>query len=304
MSLRLVSPAAAAGSGECDEALLEVLFFPENPSCLAAEQSHQAALSVLVSSLSCVGVCKGRLIFNIPGSFDLSVAVWIHLKPHKMQPEEVMLPFYSLMQRLEHPPNFNSFFCLGPYNSPLWLICRESLSPACWVLMLKLPNFQAFSCVSEPLDLKASLSCLLLDPEVALLQRRGGMPCPGCPAGWWPGALLGCAVGAAGEGRQDSSALFAQPTEHPCGCHPGWSHSLSLRGGHCWGLNVYIQVSGRDFQAWVSAMSSWLAEQQELAAFPRRECWSLTWHCEACSCHGPSHFLLYKHWLFKCQDWP
>lgn len=65
MSLRLVSPAAGAGSGECDEVSLEVLFSPENPSYLAAEQSHQAALTLLccsmpASSLSCVGVCKGR----------------------------------------------------------------------------------------------------------------------------------------------------------------------------------------------------------------------------------------------------
>lgn len=127
MSLRLVSP-AAAGSGECDETSLEVLFSLENPLYLAAEQSHQAARTVLccsmpVSSLSCVGVCKGRLIFNVPGGFDLSLVVWMHLKPHKMHPEEVMLPFYSLMLRLEHPPNFNSFFRLRPFHSPLRLIC-------------------------------------------------------------------------------------------------------------------------------------------------------------------------------------
>jgi len=85
VSLRLVSP--AAGSEECDEALLQVLFSLEYPSYLAAERSHQAALTVLccsmpVSSLSCVGVFKGRLVFNVPGGFDLSVVVWIHLKPH------------------------------------------------------------------------------------------------------------------------------------------------------------------------------------------------------------------------------
>lgn len=123
MCLRLVSPAAVADSGECDEASLEVSFSLENPSYLAAEQSHQAARAVLycsvpVSSLSCVGVCKGRLIFNIPGGFHLLVVVWIHLKPYEMQPEEVMLPFYSLMQRLEHPPNFNSFFRLRAFHSP------------------------------------------------------------------------------------------------------------------------------------------------------------------------------------------
>lgn len=96
LSLRHVSPVAY--SRECAEALLEILFSSENPSYVTAEQSQEAALTVLccsmsVSSLSCAGVCKGRLIFNIPGAFDLSVEVWIHLNPHKMQIEEMLLPF-------------------------------------------------------------------------------------------------------------------------------------------------------------------------------------------------------------------
>lgn len=217
--------------------------FPRKSFISGCWTEPPAALTVLccwipVSSLSCVGVCKGRLIFKVPGGFDLSVVVWIHLKPHKMQPEEVMLPLFSLMQRLEHLPNFNSFFCLRPFHSHFWLICWETLSSACWVLswVLKLPHFQDFSCVSEPLDLKASLSDLL-DPEVPLLHWKGGVPCLWCPAGWWPGALLGCGVEATGQGRQDP-CLYAQPTEHQCGCHSGWSHSLFLKADHCWRLNT------------------------------------------------------------------
>lgn len=177
-----------------------------------------------------------------------------------MQPEEVMLALYSLLQRLEHLSNFNSFFCLRLFRFPLWLMCWEPLSSACWVLsrLLKLPHFQDFSCVSEPLDSGASLSDFL-DPEVPLLHWKGGTPCLRCPAACWPGALLGCGVGAAGQGRQDPCPS-AQPTEHQCGCRSGWSHSLSLKVDRCWRLNIYIQVSGRDFQAWVSATSSQMTD--------------------------------------------
>lgn len=49
--------------------------------------------------------------------------------------------------------------------------------------MLKLPYFQAFSWVSEPLGLKAFLSDLL-NPEVLPLHKKGGMSCLGCPAAW------------------------------------------------------------------------------------------------------------------------
>lgn len=138
-----------------------------------------------------------------------------------MHPEEVMLPFYSLMLRLEHSPNFNSFFRLRPFHSPLRLICWESLSPACWVLMLKLSHFQSFSCASEPLGLKASLSDHLLDPEVPSLQRKGGMPCLGCPAGWWLGALLRWELQAEPDPRsllspQSISVAVVQDGPTPC----------------------------------------------------------------------------------------
>lgn len=160
--------------------------FPRKSFISGCWTEPPAALTVLccwipVSSLSCVGVCKGRLIFKVPGGFDLSVVVWIHLKPHKMQPEEVMLPLFSLMQRLEHLPNFNSFFCLRPFHSHFWLICWETLSSACWVLswVLKLPHFQAFSCVSEPLDLKASLSSGSWSAP-ATLKRWCALPVVSC----------------------------------------------------------------------------------------------------------------------------
>lgn len=130
--------------------------------------------------------------------------------------------------------------------------------------MLKLSHFQSFSCASEPLGLKASLSDLLLDPEVPPLQRKGGMPCLGRPAGWWPGALLRWEL----QAQPDPQSLFAQPTEHQCGCCPGRSHSLSLKGGHCCGLKAYVHLYGRDFQAQVSAMSSWLAEAVATHCFP------------------------------------
>lgn len=45
MSLRHVSP--VADGRQCAEALLEILFSPENPSYVAAEQRQEAALTVL-----------------------------------------------------------------------------------------------------------------------------------------------------------------------------------------------------------------------------------------------------------------